>query len=304
MELQTKIFFSCIITCYNREDTVESSIKSILNQTYQDFEIIVVDDCSKDSSIKRIQAINDTRIKIIRHHTNQGQNAALNTGVENALFEVVAFLDSDDVWEKNYLAEMASVYLNYPKIGFCYTNLVDGPQWTLEGENKYANVLNQGYLSSMITITAKKQAINTIGGFDLKYSICQDDDFCFRLAKKFAFKVIQKPLARIIGANNSMSLNSLNVVKGWAFLFENYKDDILHFCGPRTYSRHLIRIAFQHFEILKIRLGFKYYFLGIVYFFTPKQNNFRFSMKELITVSINILKMFFAKLKNKNLNHG
>lgn len=298
------MFFSCIVTCYNREQVIENSINSIINQSFQNFEIIVVDDCSKDNSVARIQRINDSRIRVIQHTINQGQNAALNTGVEHSKHEIIAFLDSDDIWERNYLEEMALVYMKYPEISFCYCNLVNGPVWNLEGENKYAEVLNQGYLSSMITITAKKKAILAIGQFDLKYTICQDDDFCFRLSQKFSFKIIAKPLAKIVGTNNSMTLHLKDVAKGWSFLFKNYKSDILHFCGPKTYAKHMLRVATLYFEISKINMGIRYYLTAIIYFLSPRKNFFRFSSTELCSNTINIVKIFYRKLKNKVLKNA
>ncbi|GGG96929.1 glycosyltransferase family A protein [Pedobacter zeae] len=293
------MYFTCIVTCYNRENTIERAIRSILNQSFRNFEIIVVDDASLDQSVQVINSINDKRIKIIKHKKNQGQNAALNTGIGHSKHEIIAFLDSDDVWERDYLEEMALVYMKYPEISFCYCNLVNGPVWNLEGENKYAEVLNQGYLSSMITITAKKKAILAIGQFDLKYTICQDDDFCFRLSQKFSFKIINKPLAKIVGANNSMTFHLSNVAKGWAFLFKNYKNDILQFCGPKTYAKHMLKVATLYFQISKINKGIKYYLVSIIYFLSPRKNFFRFSSAELWDNTINIVKMFYRKFKNK-----
>lgn len=287
---ENNIYFTCIVTCYNRENEIQRSLQSILNQNFQNFEIIVVDDCSVDGSIERIEAIKDSRIRIIKHTTNRGQNAALNTGLENAIYEFIAFLDSDDIWGESYLAEMTSTYLKYPKIGFCYANLINGPIWNLEGENKYADVLNQGFLSSMITITAKKSAIEDIGGFDLKYRICQDDDFCFRLSKRFSFKVIEKPLAQIIGAESSMTRNFKKVAEGWLFLFENYRKEIIENCGRNTYSKHMLYVANLYFEAFKIYKGLYYYLTAAFYLLTASKQKFPFSINEFWIGSLNILR--------------
>lgn len=291
--------FSCIVTCYNRQNIIGTSIQSILNQTYQNFEIIVVDDCSTDQSIEEIEKIDDPRIKLIKHKLNKGQNAALNTGVKNSNQQIVAFLDSDDVWDENYLSEMNATYFKFPTIGFCYSNLFNGPFWKLEGENRYADVLNQGYLSSMITITAKKSAIKEIGGFDEKYSICQDDDFCFRLAQKFSFKVIEKPLARIIGAENSMTRNLNQVAGGWLFLFENYKKDILDLCGSKTYSKHMLSVSRLFFESNNLIKGSQYYLIALIYLLTPSNHHYQFSPRSFFKESINIFKMIGKKLQNR-----
>ncbi|MBO9673050.1 MAG: glycosyltransferase family 2 protein [Sphingobacteriaceae bacterium] len=288
-----EIFFSCIITCYNREALIVRAITSILSQSYQKFEIIVVDDASLDGSIASIENIKDNRIKIVRHDTNRGQNAALNSGIAVASFDYLAFLDSDDSWTPNYLLEMQQAYADNPEVAFVYCSLINSPLWTLEGENKYGEVLNQGYLSSMISITSKKDPVISIGAFDLRYSICQDDDFCFRLAKRYPFKVIKKHLAEVHGAPDSMTKNMVNVARGWEFLFNNYKKDILVFCGAKSFSRHLLNIALQYLECGKIFLGLKCYLEGISYYFSPSHNRFPFAFKEFASMN----KRIFSRIK-------
>jgi glycosyltransferase involved in cell wall biosynthesis len=89
---------SVIIPTYNRGDLVSRAIASVIAQTYQNLEIIVVDDASKDDIAQAIAHIDDPRLRSIRHETNLGGSAARNTGIKAALGEFVAFLDSDDTW--------------------------------------------------------------------------------------------------------------------------------------------------------------------------------------------------------------
>lgn len=291
------MYFSCIITCYNREQVIENSINSIINQTFQNFEIIVVDDCSKDESISRIEGINDSRIKIVRHQVNLGQNTALNSGVRASKFEYLAFLDSDDVWLPNYLQEMQQTYVSNPNVAFVYCSLINGPLWTLEGENKYADVLNQGYLSSMISITAKKSAVVSINGFDPRYTICQDDDFCFRLAQRYSFSVIRKQLAEVYGTTDSMTRNMVKVAQGWDFLFNDYKKDILELCGAKSFSRHTLNVAIQYFNCNRFLSGLRCYINGIFFFVKPSYNKFPFSGTEFIATNKIIFLLFVRKIK-------
>ncbi|QIL40676.1 glycosyltransferase family 2 protein [Pedobacter sp. HDW13] len=294
------MYFTCIVTCFNRENTIERAIKSILNQSYQNFEIIVVDDASQDQSTTVIDRISDKRLKIVRHKINKGQNAALNTGIASARYSYLAFLDSDDAWLPEYLYEMSRVYLENPIIRFAYSNLVKGPVWTLGGEDKYAEVLNQGYLSSMITITAKKEAVIAAGGFDLKYKICQDDDFCFRMAKLFSFKVITKELAIVHGDENSMTRNQYAVAKGWAFLIQNYRRDILNYCGRNVYSKHILNVAMRFFECNRILTGIYYYLIALYYIIVPFRKKFPYTRHDFWVNSINILRMYYGRLKKVN----
>lgn len=89
---------SVVIPSYNREDKIQMAVNSVLNQTYQDFEIIIVDDCSLDGSVEVIKQMKDPRIKLIELKENKGACAARNRGVEEAKGEWIAFQDSDDEW--------------------------------------------------------------------------------------------------------------------------------------------------------------------------------------------------------------
>lgn len=89
---------SVVIPTYNRAHLVGRAIQSVLNQTYQDFEIIVVDDGSTDNTEEVVKSFNDPRIRYIRHDQNRGGSAARNTGIKMARGEYIAFQDSDDEW--------------------------------------------------------------------------------------------------------------------------------------------------------------------------------------------------------------
>src|ERR1700752_3699749 len=106
---------SIIIPCYNAEKYIDRSIESILNQTYKDFEIIIINDGSTDNSeevIKKYLTL-DNRVKYLKQ-VNQGVSATRNKGIELAKGEILAFLDSDDVWEPENLEIKVDALLNNP----------------------------------------------------------------------------------------------------------------------------------------------------------------------------------------------
>lgn len=295
--------FSCIVTCYNREDLIQRSLLSILNQTYQHFEIIVVDDCSTDRSIEKVLALNDQRISIVRHEQNKGQNAALNSGVKAAKYEYLAFLDSDDEWMPTYLEEMQNAYVSHPEISFAYSGCVRGPSAGLEGANKYGETLDQGYLSSMITITAKKEAANQVGNFDERYTICQDDDFCFRLAKNYAFKAIPKDLAINHGSVTSMTNNLINVAKGWSFLFSNYKADVINYCGYRTLAKHHLTISKLFFRARQTANGIRHYCSALKFMLhSHQQQAYNYSWGAFLKETWILIKLNLGNIKRSILN--
>lgn len=105
-----KPIVSVIVPAYNVEKYLEQCVSSILSQDYQDFEIIIIDDGSKDSTTDIADRLHesDSRIKVI-HKANGGVSAARNTGIENATGDYIAFVDGDDYWAKDYLSYMVSM---------------------------------------------------------------------------------------------------------------------------------------------------------------------------------------------------
>ena len=112
---------SIIVPLYNKEQQVEASLQSVLQQTWQDFEIVIVDDGSTDGSVSVVRAIEDSRIRIIQQ-TNAGVSAARNRGIEEAHGELIAFLDADDKWKPDYLATQMTLAEKYPQCDVFATN--------------------------------------------------------------------------------------------------------------------------------------------------------------------------------------
>lgn len=238
---------SIIIPTYNRANLISRAIKSVLAQTYKEFELIIVDDGSKDSTEQVISNFKDERIRYFKRKINQGQNVALNFGVCEAKGNYVVFLDSDDEWLPEFLKKMISVFNKDQTLGAVYSrayycsnknHFFEGYQFNLQG-NVYKEVLEQGYLSYMITIMVRMEIIDKLKPypFDPTFIYGQDDDFCFRVAKKCRIGLIKEPLAvihndgEITGSEASISSKVQFVAEGRYKLIEKYKEDILSYCG-------------------------------------------------------------------------
>ena len=113
--------FSVVIPLYNKELSIENTILSVLNQSFQEFEILVVNDGSTDNSVNEVEKINDHRIRLI-NQTNLGVSAARNRGIIEAQFEWIAFLDGDDLWLGNHLEEVANMIIVFPDEKFFSTS--------------------------------------------------------------------------------------------------------------------------------------------------------------------------------------
>ena len=107
--------FSVVIPLYNKEGYILNTINSVLAQTYIDFELIIINDRSTDTSLEIAENIEDSRIQIIQHSVNKGLSASRNTGIKNAKSEYIAFLDADDLWKPTFLEKIDLLITDYPE---------------------------------------------------------------------------------------------------------------------------------------------------------------------------------------------
>ncbi len=112
--------FSVVIPLYNKESVIERTIHSVLSQTVEDYEIIVVNDGSTDNSQMIVEKIENLKIKLIVQE-NQGASAARNRGIESSIGQYIAFLDGDDVWKPNHLFVMRNLINKFPYCGMYAT---------------------------------------------------------------------------------------------------------------------------------------------------------------------------------------
>ena len=106
--------FSVVIPLYNKANYIENTIRSVLDQTCDDYELIVVDDGSSDNSLELARKYESDRVRVIAQ-ANQGVSVARNTGIENARGTFIAFLDADDQWEPQYLQNIHGLTEQYPE---------------------------------------------------------------------------------------------------------------------------------------------------------------------------------------------
>ena len=114
---------SVIIPTYNREKTIIRSINSVLNQTYKNIEILVIDDGSIDNTKKLIDKLNNSSVHYFYQH-NQGQNTARNNGIAHSSGDFLFFLDSDDEWLPQMVEKHLTAYKNQPDVYCVYNNVV------------------------------------------------------------------------------------------------------------------------------------------------------------------------------------
>lgn len=130
--------FSVVIPLYNKENFIKRTLTSVLNQTFSDFEVIIVNDSSSDSSLKLVEEFKDNRVKVFTK-ANGGVSAARNFGINKSTHEIIAFLDADDVWLPDYLSTIYQLVSRYPEAGM----FVTGYYSEKDGKKQYANHISK-----------------------------------------------------------------------------------------------------------------------------------------------------------------
>lgn len=240
-----------IIPTYNRASLLPRAIRSVLAQTHRPLELIVVDDGSVDDTEAVVRGFADPCIKYIRHPHNQGQCAAINTGIRAAKGDFVCFLDSDDEWDPAMIQKQLDVFSRSDRsTGVVYTlagtarpdgSLAPSHVSHLQGPI-YRDALAQGYVAHSIAILVRRSCFDKIGLFDTRFLSFQDDDICFRLAREYAFGLVPEMLAIIHpGAEGQLTRDRRPYARGWRDLLRKHEVDILKLCGPAVLARHYVR---------------------------------------------------------------
>jgi glycosyltransferase involved in cell wall biosynthesis len=219
---------SVIISVYNGEKTIQETIESVLNQTFRDFELIIINDGSTDATLEIINNIPDPRIQIFSY-PNAGLNASRNRGLSQAQGEYISFIDADDLWTADKLelqlkalqenAEAAVVY--------SWTDYIDensqflrlGPHHNFTGD-VFEKLLLADFVGSGSNPLVRKQAFEKVGNFDESIKGCQDLDMWVRLARHYPFVVV--PSVQILYRQyaTSWSANSKRQEEGFLRLLE------------------------------------------------------------------------------------
>lgn len=209
---------SIVIPLYNKAQSIVDTLKCVCEQTYQNFEVIVVNDGSTDNSLYNAQKVNDKRIRIISQK-NAGVSAARNAGIKAAKYDYIAFLDADDYWEDNYLEEQVKMILDFPDASLWSTAWGYMRSGVKENIKHYPDVGFRGYIENYWTMKKgtnifwvsasiyRKDVFGTVGGFDERIKYGEDYDMVFRtlLEYKAAFNSI--PLVYYVQDAENRAMN-------------------------------------------------------------------------------------------------
>jgi len=185
--------FTVVIPLYNKELSIKNTIQSVLNQTYQEFEIVVINDGSTDNSTRIVEAINDNRIKLT-HQENQGVSTARNRGIKMANNEWIAFLDGDDLWKVNHLEEITKMMQKFPNQKVYVTSFEysdkrpmfrhSRTESVFEVESYFKEAIKERLMWTSIVVV-HKSCINKVGDFNERLNRGEDLDLWARLVREY-----------------------------------------------------------------------------------------------------------------------
>jgi glycosyltransferase involved in cell wall biosynthesis len=255
---------SVIIPVYNRIDVLSDALTSVRQQTYQNFEVIVVDDGSSDGSHALAQkfADEDPRIKVLRQ-PNGGVSAARNTAIAPAHGELIAFLDADDVWLPGKLAAQLDLLKQEPRANLLFTDyfLWDGqndfgrrysdPDKFPDGDVSRRLIFFD--LFGLSTVIIKREMLDVVGAFDVELPVAADWDMWLRIAEQgLCAKGVRQPLARYRIWSGNMSRNTVLVVEDDIRVLEKALARPQRAAWRRAYKRSL-QIARGNLELARVR---------------------------------------------------
>ena len=206
---------SVIIPVYNGELTIEETVKSVLNQTFQDLELIVIDDGSVDSTLDVLSRIQDPRLKVFSY-PNAGLSASRNRGIDRACGEFISFIDADDLWTDDKLEAQLKSLRENPEaaVSYSWTDFIDmsgnllgfGIHHTANGY-VFPNMLKFFFIGSGSNALIRKHVFDELGQFDETLTSAEDLDMFLRIASQYQISAVPESQIFYRITDNSMSRN-------------------------------------------------------------------------------------------------
>lgn len=245
-----EIKFSVIIPLYNKQESIQSTVQSVLAQTYTDFELIVVNDGSTDGSLKVVEKFNDSRLRIV-DKKNGGVSSARNAGIHVAKYSWIALLDGDDLWLPEFLEKACSMIKTYPDAS------VMSVEWNYEDDSyifpyktegyiqNYFAVCLQGPVLSSSSIVINSKCFEGVGYFNEGLSNGEDIEMWSRLSKKnkIAFSPVKLAIYRVMTENRACENRKMDVTKHFAYAMSLHDAENSF---ERRYYRKVIRDCMMH----------------------------------------------------------
>ena len=254
---------SVIIPTYNRQHIILDAIESVENQSYINWEIVVVDDCSTDQTSDILQ--NRDNINYIKLEKNKGNAGARNVGVKISKGKYIVFLDSDDRMKKNCLEIFNELLQRLPDTLFAFGdhevyNVQNGlKKISTWKPNPTKSFLEELKIGTGCGIMVHRKCFDIIGMFDERLRVAVDTDWLIRLNKQISFKYIPEVLVTIyLHKGERVRNNKGELIKSYEIILEKNKEEILR--NPKLTRRFFYKLQWMNYHHNDIKNGNNYFF--------------------------------------------
>ena len=201
-----KMLVSVIVPTYNRKQLLKNALNSILNQTYSNYEIIIIDDCSTDGTGDYVSALDNNRIKYHRNDQTLYAAESRNRGIINSSGDLVAFLDDDDEWYNEKLEKQVALF-NKPEVGIVYSsielffennNISYNSKPKLKGQI-HKELLIKNYIGATPSVMIRREALDGLRAnkyFDASFPAREEYDLWIRLSRSWEVDFVAEPLVK------------------------------------------------------------------------------------------------------------
>lgn len=244
--------FSIITPTFRRPLLLKRNILSVKNQTFENYEHIIIDDANDQDTAFTVNEFNDEKIVFHQHLTNKGAAGSYNTGIKASRGRFILFLDDDDEYLPCFLKKVHDRFLHSSQnIGFIWTGIsrikdtVTGEKllfsliWPSRFLTKVEGLVAATSIGNGFGVCVRKDCFETIGIYDESLTVCEDTDLLFRLAQNFDFETIPEVLVKIHQHGNTQLTsdnNYLSRAEGKEIILNRYHDFIAQ--SPELYYAH------------------------------------------------------------------
>ncbi len=249
----TQVQISIVIPLYNKAPYIKRAIDSVFAQTFQDFELVVVNDGSTDGSEKIVETYKDSRLKLLNRFSPSGETAARNFGIRHASADLIAFLDADDRWNEKFLETVLRLSKKYPDAGAYATSFIEKHSsgrfkqpifWFIPKDRNWEGLIPEYFRSCVYgcspvwssAVAIPKKVFNDIGGFAEGVTRGGDLDMWARISLKYDIA-----FSRYIGAVYYKNVQGSSIKKYKCL--EGYKivDSLKHALDNSNFSVYRTR---------------------------------------------------------------
>ncbi|WP_227374010.1 glycosyltransferase family 2 protein [Haladaptatus halobius] len=217
---------SVVLPTYDRGDVVGDAIESVLDQTYRNLELLVVDGGSTDETLAVVESAADPRLSYLRRDEPEGVSAARNIGIRAAEGELVAFIDSDDRWRREKLRKQVDAPRTESDCGVVYCGMEKSHGEPMTRDGRSGDVLEALRHLSIPTYTSlllvTREALDGCGGFDERLPCFEDWELCLRLARRYSFAYVDEPLVVKGDGGGGVSADPENVAAAYRRIRREY----------------------------------------------------------------------------------